>query len=125
MRDQQGRSSITSKLVHKLYHGHIFCQVFHRDYIVSKGFDTTAVEHALWKLLDARGAEYPAGHNFGHLCFAKPALLDHDRTLDPSNSFNLGIGHTSKYARWADAQAGTVSCDCAASPASTRRCTAG
>ena len=67
---------------------------------MKKGFDALEVEHAMWKLLDARGAEYPAEHNVGHLYDAKPALVDHYRTLDPSNAFNPGIGHTSKCAHW-------------------------
>jgi D-lactate dehydrogenase (quinone) len=92
--------SISSRLAHKLYYGHFFCQVFHQDYIVKKGHDTTEVEHAMWKILDGRGAEYPAEHNVGHLYFAKPALLHHYKTLDPSNAFNPGIGHTSKCAHW-------------------------
>jgi hypothetical protein len=37
--------------------------VLHQDYIVSRGHDTRALEHQMWKLLDARGAECPAGHN--------------------------------------------------------------
>lgn len=92
--------SITSKLLHKLYYGHFFCQVFHQDYIVRKGHDPLDVEHAMWTILDTRSAEYPAEHNVGHLYFAKPALQDHYRSLDPCNVFNPGIGHTSKCAHW-------------------------
>ena len=92
--------TISSRLHHKLYYGHFFCQVFHQDYIVKRGNDTVEIEHEMWKLLDGRGAEYPAEHNVGHLYFAKPALASHYRTLDPSNSFNPGIGHTSKCAHW-------------------------
>jgi D-lactate dehydrogenase len=92
--------TISSRLHHKLYYGHFFCQVFHQDYIVKRGNDTVEIEHEMWKLLDGRGAEYPAEHNVGHLYFAKPALASHYRTLDPSNSFNPGIGHTSKGAHW-------------------------
>ena len=53
--------SITSRLLHKLYYGHFFCQVLHQDYIVKKGQDPMEVEHAMWKILDTRGAEYPGG----------------------------------------------------------------
>ncbi len=91
---------IDSKLIHKLYYGHFFCQVFHQDYVVKKGFDPLAIEHEMWRLLDKRGAEYPAEHNVGHLYNAKSSLRDHYRALDPSNSFNPGIGHTSKQANW-------------------------
>ncbi|MEJ0087261.1 MAG: D-lactate dehydrogenase [Pseudomonadota bacterium] len=83
-----------------LYYGHFFCHVFHQDYIVRKGVDTTALEHRLWKLLDARGAEYPAEHNVGHLYVAKPALAEFYRGLDPCNCFNPGIGHTPASPHW-------------------------
>ena len=53
------------------------------------------------KLLHARGAEYPAEHNVGHLYEAKPALREHYRRLDPTNSFNPGIGKTSRKKHWA------------------------
>jgi FAD/FMN-containing dehydrogenase len=54
----------------------------------------------MWRVLDARGAEYPAEHNVGHLYKAKPVLEDFYRSLDPCNSFNPGIGQTSKRAFW-------------------------
>ena len=91
---------IAKPIIHKLYYGHFFCHVFHQDYIVSKGHDTVELEHRMWKLLDARGAQYPAEHNVGHLYEAKPALFNHYKNLDPCNCFNPGIGRTSKYIRW-------------------------
>ena len=83
-----------------LYYGHFFCHVFHQDYIVRQGCDTRALEHRLCSLLDARGAEYPAEHNVGHLYPAKPALAEFYRSLDPCNQFNPGIGHTSRLSQW-------------------------
>ena len=91
---------IEAKIEKKLYYGHFFCHVFHQDYVVKKGHDCLAVEHEMWRLLDARGAEYPAEHNVGHLYKAKPALADFYRGLDPTNSLNPGIGQTSKCAHW-------------------------
>ncbi|MFC6168293.1 D-lactate dehydrogenase [Acinetobacter terrestris] len=87
-------------IIHKLYYGHFLCHVFHQDYIVKKGVDPLAMEHQMWHLLDQRGAEYPAEHNVGHLYVAKPALKNHYQKLDPTNSFNVGIGHTSKLKHW-------------------------
>ncbi|WDF72561.1 D-lactate dehydrogenase [Novosphingobium sp. KACC 22771] len=81
--------------------GHFFCHVFHRDYFLKKGEDPVAFEQAMLRLLDARGAEYPAEHNVGHLYPAKQALKEHYRTLDPTNSLNPGIGLTSRRANWA------------------------
>ncbi|GAB2728605.1 D-lactate dehydrogenase [Comamonas sediminis] len=91
---------VEADMVHKLYYGHFFCHVFHQDYIVKKGVDPLAMEHRMWALLDARRAEYPAEHNVGHLYVAKPALADFYRELDPSNSFNPGIGHTARGKNW-------------------------
>ncbi|MNE99514.1 D-lactate dehydrogenase [compost metagenome] len=51
-------------------------------------------------LLDARGAEYPAEHNVGHLYEAKPALAEHYRRLDPRNAYNPGLGGTNRSRNW-------------------------
>lgn len=93
-------AAMEEQIIHKLYYGHFFCHVFHQDYIVKKGVDPIAMEHAMWKLLDERRAEYPAEHNVGHLYIAKPALADFYRELDPTNTFNPGIGQTSKKRHW-------------------------
>lgn len=87
-------------IVHKLYYGHFLCHVFHQDYIVKKGVVPLDMEHRMWKLLDERRAEYPAEHNVGHLYIAKPALAGFYRELDPTNTFNPGIGHTSRSKWW-------------------------
>ncbi|WP_456268961.1 D-lactate dehydrogenase [Kushneria sp. AK178] len=91
---------VDAQLSHKLYCGHFFCHVMHQDYIVKKGTDCQALEHRMWALLDARGAEYPAEHNVGHLYKAKPALREFYQQLDPCNCFNPGIGQTSKQRHW-------------------------
>jgi D-lactate dehydrogenase len=91
---------LEAKIARKLYYGHFFCQVFHQDYVIRKDHDPMEVEHAMWRLLDQRGAEYPAEHNVGHLYKAKPELAGFYRKLDPSNSLNPGIGQTSKQADW-------------------------
>jgi len=91
---------IEAPIAIKLYYGHFLCHVFHQDYIVKKGNDCLQLEHRMWKLLDRRGAEYPAEHNVGHLYYAKPALAAFYQQLDPCNCFNPGIGHTSKFAKY-------------------------
>jgi len=91
---------IDTQILRKIYYGHFFCHVFHQDYVVRKGVDPVALEHAMWALLDRRGARYPAEHNVGHLYPAAPELAAHYRALDPCNSFNPGIGQTSKKAGW-------------------------
>ena len=87
---------IEKELLAKLYYGHFFCHVFHQDYIVRKGANTALIKQKMLELLRERGAEYPAEHNVGHLYEAKPGLADFYEKLDPTNSFNPGIGKTSK-----------------------------
>ncbi|WP_226395895.1 D-lactate dehydrogenase [Haemophilus sp. Marseille-Q0026] len=93
---------IDNKISHKLYYGHFMCHVFHQDYIVKKGFDCEELEHEMLKLLDKRGAQCPAEHNVGHLYEAKLTLKKFYKALDPSNSFNPGIGKTTKKKYWAE-----------------------
>ncbi|HEV7344620.1 MAG TPA: D-lactate dehydrogenase [Devosia sp.] len=91
---------LEAQIVCKMYCGHFFCHVMHQEYLVRRGGDLAGIEHAMLALLDRRGAEYPAEHNVGHLYEAKPALREFYRSLDPTNSFNPGIGQTSKVKFW-------------------------
>lgn len=95
---------LAEQLAAKLYYGHFLCHVFHHDYVLKKGVDARAFESALHAALDARGAEYPAEHNVGHLYRAKPALERHYRELDPCNSFNPGVGKLPKGRAWASVE---------------------
>lgn len=78
-----------------LYYGHFFCHVFHQDYVLKPGVDPEAFKGEILRLLDARGAEYPAEHNVGHAYIAKANLRKFYDHLDPTNSFNPGIGGVS------------------------------
>lgn len=89
-------ADIDGMLIRKIYYGHFLCHVFHQDYVVSKGHDCITLEHRMLKLLDERGARYPAEHNVGHVYPAEPTLLEFYRSLDPGNRFNAGIGQSSK-----------------------------
>ncbi|WP_410015970.1 D-lactate dehydrogenase [Sodalis sp. C49] len=91
---------IDRQLVAKLYYGHFMCHVFHQDYIVRKGVDSHALKARMLALLNQRGAEYPAEHNVGHLYQAKPQLAAFYRQIDPTNTFNPGIGKTSRLKLW-------------------------
>lgn len=68
---------------------------------MKKGHDPEAVKQTLLQILDERGAEYPAEHNVGHLYRAKPTLAEFYRRLAPTNTFNPGVGQTSKRTHWA------------------------
>ena len=91
---------IDNLLEMKLYYGHLFCHVLHQNYVVKKGVDVEDLKKKLLKSYDDRGAEYPAEHNVGHEYYAKPALSNFYKNLDPTNSFNPGIGQTSKQKNW-------------------------
>ena len=84
-----------------LYYGHFLCHVFHQDYVLKPGVDPVKFEDRLFAMLDARGAQYPAEHNVGHLYAADEALVEHYRSLDPGNHLNPGIGKTSRNPNWA------------------------
>lgn len=92
---------IDEHLVHKIYYGHLMCHVMHQDYVVKKGVDVKALKAKMLAILDQREAEYPSEHNVGHLYAAKPDLAAHYRQCDPTNSFNPGIGKTSREKDWA------------------------
>jgi D-lactate dehydrogenase (quinone) len=92
-------ADLEKDILAKLYYGHFFCHVFHQDYIIRKGADAKALKHEMLRLLDGRGAEYPAEHNVGNLYEAKRPLREFYESLDPTNSFNPGIGKTSRQKR--------------------------
>jgi len=94
---------VAAQLVHKLYYGHFLCHVLHQDYIVKAGTDVAALKARMLELLDARGAEYPAEHNVGHLYVAKEGLAAHYRACDPTNTFNPGIGKTPRARNYSEA----------------------
>lgn len=102
--DEQWTDALPPELADQVlgvsYCAHFFCHVFHRDYLVKAGNDPVAFEEHMLAFLDARGAEYPAEHNVGHLYPAKAALETHYRNLDPTNSLNPGTGHLSRNANW-------------------------
>ena len=79
-----------------LYYGHFMCHVFHHDYILKKGTNIKAVKENLLKRLNQKSAKYPAEHNVGHMYKADESLQKHYRELDPTNTFNPGIGFTDK-----------------------------
>ena len=92
--------AINEQFEMKLYYGHLFCHVLHQNYIVKKGVDVKTLKNDLLAYYDSRGAEYPSEHNVGHEYAAKSALLKFYRELDPTNTFNAGIGQTSKLKFW-------------------------
>lgn len=87
---------ISKHIVHSLYYGHFMCHVFHQDYILKKGADGKAVKQMMLELLKQKGAKYPAEHNVGHLYEAEEGLQNFYAGLDPTNTFNPGIGKTQK-----------------------------
>ncbi|EGG95416.1 D-Lactate dehydrogenase [gamma proteobacterium IMCC1989] len=87
---------IQSKLLSKLYYGHFLCHVFHQDYIVKKGVDVALLKKNILAELNKKQAKYPAEHNVGHLYQAEDSLRRFYQELDPTNSFNPGVGKLPK-----------------------------
>ncbi|WP_336761045.1 D-lactate dehydrogenase [Asaia sp. VD9] len=93
-------ASLEARIACALHYGHFLCHVMHQDYVLKPGESAEAVEHEMLRLLDARGARYPAEHNLGHLYEAGEAILSHYRDLDPCNCLNPGIGRSTKERNW-------------------------
>ena len=91
---------IEDKIEHKLYYGHFLDHVMHQDYILKPGVDPHELKLEMLKLLDKRGAIYPAEHNVGHLYHAASTLVSHYKRNDPTNSFNPGVGLTTMEKYW-------------------------
>ena len=81
---------LDAKILYKLYYGHFMCHVFHQDYVIKKGYNCEEIEEEMLKILD----------NVGHLYHANDDLKNFYNSLDPTNSFNPGIGKTSKKKDW-------------------------
>ncbi|WP_211917152.1 D-lactate dehydrogenase [Vibrio sp. B1REV9] len=90
---------VSKNLVKSLYYGHFMCYVFHQDYIFKKGTDTKLMKKLMLEHLNRRGAKYPAEHNVGHLYEAESSLQKFYHELDPTNTFNPGIGMMDRYKR--------------------------
>lgn len=95
-------AEIDSLIDAKFYYGHLFCHVMHQNYVLKKGVDAKQLKQKILTSFDARGAEYPAEHNVGHEYSAKPALKSFYKALDPTNTFNPGIGKTTKLKNWSE-----------------------
>ncbi|GGF54468.1 D-lactate dehydrogenase [Alteromonas lipolytica] len=92
-------ASLADKIDKSLYYGHFFCHVFHQDYVLKKGVDAKEVKAEMLRILDSRGAKYPAEHNVGHLYKAEEGLAEFYRRIDPTNTFNPGVGKMEKHKR--------------------------
>ena len=92
---------IEARIAARLYYGHFFCHVLHQDYLLVKGSDAAAFKREMLRVLDTRGAMYPAEHNVGHAYHANKTLSRFYRDLDPTNMLNPGIGKMSKARNYA------------------------
>ena len=87
---------ILSQMAESFQMAHFLCMVFHWDFVVKKGVDAVELKQKILELLDQSGAKYPAEHNVGHLYKAETDLSNFYKKIDPTNSFNPGIGKMSK-----------------------------
>jgi len=90
-------TEISDNLVHTMHFGHFMCNVFHQNYLFKKGTDNAKMKELMLEFLDSKGAKYPAEHNVGHLYKAENSLQKFYAKLDPTNTFNPGVGKMSKY----------------------------
>ena len=91
---------IDKQIEKKFYYGHLFCHVQHQNYILKKGVNSKKLKKEILQTYKIRGAEYPAEHNVGHEYQAKTSLINFYKSLDPTNTFNPGIGVSSKLKNW-------------------------
>ena len=84
--------TINKDIYNFFYYGHFFCHVMHHDYILKEKISPEIIKKKMLKILDKKGAEYPAEHNVGRHYIAKKQLAEFYRELDPTNTFNPGIG---------------------------------
>ena len=87
---------ILKDMAYEFKMGHFFCMVFHWDFILKKKTDEKKLKTKMLNLFKSINAKFPAEHNVGHLYEAESDLITHYKNLDPTNSFNSGIGKTSK-----------------------------
>lgn len=80
--------------------GHFFCHVFHQDYFLHPHTDPNTFKQQLLDFYSSQHIKYPAEHNVGHLYQASEKQIEFYRQLDPTNSLNPGIGHTTKRKNW-------------------------
>lgn len=92
---------IADQLEVTAYYGHFFCHVMHQDYVAKKGVDPEKLHDDIQHLLEERGAKLPAEHNYGRLYHLPESMVEHFKELDPTNTFNPGIGGTSAHKNWA------------------------
>ena len=97
---EQLPEEIDKQIEKKFYYGHLFCHVQHQNYILKKGVNSEKLKKEILQTYKIRGAEYPAEHNVGHEYLAKDSLINFYKLLDPTNTFNPGIGTSSKLKNW-------------------------
>ena len=84
--------SLRNKIEYTFYYGHFICHLFHQDDIVKSAYKVDDVKRELLSFMESRGAEYPAEHNVGPISYAKPDMKEQYVNIDPTNTFNPGIG---------------------------------
>jgi D-lactate dehydrogenase len=89
-------AELTTAIDTAMVYGHFFCHVFHREYLVKRTANVEALEEILVARVNEAGGKCPAEHNVGHKYKAEPQLANFYKRVDPTNTFNPGIGGMSK-----------------------------
>lgn len=89
--------SVTDAIVAQSNIGHFFCHVMHQSYVVDTTIhDKDTIEQEFLKFFAERNAIFPAEHNVGQKYKGADNLCQFYQSLDPTNTFNAGVGKMSK-----------------------------
>ena len=89
--------NVQSAILYRNHVSHFFCHVQHQFYICDNSImSVEEIDENFKKMFKKRGAKYPAEHNVGHKYQAEGHLKQFYQKLDPTNTFNAGVGKMSK-----------------------------
>lgn len=89
--------SLEKAIVETTHIAHFLCHVSHEYHLLDTRLcDYETADKLFLQHIEKRGAKFPAEHNVGHKYHADDNVKAFYRTLDPSNTFNAGVGKMSK-----------------------------
>lgn len=74
---------------------HFGCNVFHDSLMVSTDVDVKNAKKHIQKIIEDAGGKLPAEHGHGTEYEAPISTQERWKKMDPTNSMNPGVGHSS------------------------------
>jgi len=74
---------------------HFGCNVFHDSLMISNDVDVKKAKKKIQKFIEAAGGKLPAEHGHGTEYEAPVSTQERWKKMDPTNSMNPGVGHSS------------------------------